>query len=606
MDPFTSPEPVASSRRDHRGPVLVAVLILVLLAVTIGGSALWRPEPVSRVTLQLGGSTPVGLETDAPDETIARVMDAVGPTVAFLLVPGTGPGPGRSGSGVVVHEAGFVVTNAHVVEGADTLTVAFDDGSQYEATVFGVDASTDLAVVKLRTSEPVRPAALGDSDALQVGEFVLALGAPFGLAASVTSGIVSGLHRDGLGIAQYEDFIVTDAPINRGNSGGPLVNLRGEVIGINTAIIAGEDDTRRGPGGFSGVGFAIPVNVMRVVAQRLIGDGGLESADGPTADAAPLAGSFTVRTVAGPASPMRRVAEDLDGSLAFLQSFDASGYSAGVGTGFVISSDIGNVLLTNQHVVQNETYLSVFFTTGGPGVPGKVLAANDALDLAVVSFPGADQRVPLPVTGSAEVAIGDSIVAWAARLSEDGSPKAVANAGDVTDKGLYIRRIAARATLTETSAAVERGDSGGPVLDANGSVVAVIVGQDIEESPGAGGRRSLAIELYLDKNLAEILDAAANPGFNVGARIGFPDNYYVFVTLVDPDGPLGEAGFQNLDRVVSIGGDPIGDTDADRRAAWRAFTRLPGGTKVEIVIERRPSPGEPHERQTIEFTVPPR
>ena len=123
---------------------------------------------------------------------------------------------------------------------------------------------------------------------MRVGEFVVAVGAPFGLAATATSGIVSGLHRSGFGIARYEDFIVTDAPINQGNSGGPLVSLRGEVIGINTAIISGKDGPR-GHGSFSGVGFAIPINVARAVAQRLIGDVALM----PPAETSDAAGSVS-------------------------------------------------------------------------------------------------------------------------------------------------------------------------------------------------------------------------------------------------------------------------------------------------------------------------
>jgi len=271
MDPFANPQlAAASSGRGLRAPLAIAGLIVVMVVVAIGGSAYWRPQPVTRATLELGGATPVGLSTRPAGETISGVLDYAAPSVVFLTIPTAQ----RSGSGVVVHEAGFVVTNAHVVEGVERLRVAFSDGSEYEAEVYGIDPSTDLAVVKVEADRPLPAAPLGNSDALKVGEFVVALGAPFGLEATATSGIVSGLHRSGLGLARFEDFIVTDAPINRGNSGGALVNLRGEVVGINTAIIAGEDDAH-GLGTFAGVGFAIPVNVMRVVAQRLIGDGGL-------------------------------------------------------------------------------------------------------------------------------------------------------------------------------------------------------------------------------------------------------------------------------------------------------------------------------------------
>ena len=267
MDPFSSPELAASSHRGRmRATLMVVALIVAMILVSIFGAVYWRPESTAGMMLELGGPRPVGLDAGLPEETISRVLEHVGPTVVLLMVPETR----RSGSGVVVHEAGYILTNAHVVEDARTVLVSFTDGSELDAEVYGVDVATDLAVIKVKPGG-LKAAALGDSDQMRVGEFVVAVGAPFGLAATATSGIVSGLHRSGFGIARYEDFIVTDAPINQGNSGGPLVSLRGEVIGINTAIISGRDGPR-GHGSFSGVGFAIPINVARAVAQRLIGD----------------------------------------------------------------------------------------------------------------------------------------------------------------------------------------------------------------------------------------------------------------------------------------------------------------------------------------------
>ena len=270
MDPFSTPELASNSHRQGiRDILLVVALIVAMILVSIFGAIYWQPETTGGVMLELGGARPVGLDAGSPENTISRVLDHVGPTVVLLMVPSTR----RSGSGVVVHEAGYILTNAHVVEDAQTVLVSFTDGSEFDAEVHGVDVATDLAVIKVKAGR-LKAAALGDSDQMRVGEFVVAVGAPFGLVATATSGIVSGLHRSGLGIARYEDFIVTDAPINQGNSGGPLVSLRGEVIGINTAIIAGKNG-QRGHGSFSGVGFAIPINVARAVAQRLIGDAGL-------------------------------------------------------------------------------------------------------------------------------------------------------------------------------------------------------------------------------------------------------------------------------------------------------------------------------------------
>ena len=169
------------------------------------------------------------------------------------------------GTGVIVSADGHILTNSHVVRDADEITVQLYDDEQLEAEVVGVDTKTDLAVLKVDADE-LRPARLGDSDELSVGQWVVAIGNPFGLDSTITAGIVSAKGRSRVGLADYEDFIQTDAAINPGNSGGPLLNLRGEVVGINTAIA-----TRSG--GYMGVGFAIPVNMARNVMRSLIDDG---------------------------------------------------------------------------------------------------------------------------------------------------------------------------------------------------------------------------------------------------------------------------------------------------------------------------------------------
>lgn len=166
------------------------------------------------------------------------------------------------GSGVIVAETGYILTNNHVVKNAEEIKVILSDGRKFEAEIKGRDPKTDLAVIKIKAKN-LPAATLGDSDEVKVGEWVLAIGNPFGLQHTVTAGIVSATGRANIGIAQYEDFIQTDAAINPGNSGGPLVNLDGEVIGINTAIFSQS-------GGYMGVGFAIPVNMARQVMDQLI------------------------------------------------------------------------------------------------------------------------------------------------------------------------------------------------------------------------------------------------------------------------------------------------------------------------------------------------
>ncbi|MEO5364398.1 MAG: DegQ family serine endoprotease [Magnetococcus sp. DMHC-8] len=177
--------------------------------------------------------------------------------------------PGREreqkslGSGVVVDaQKGIILTNQHVIGKADQITVTLRDGRSVQATKVGVDAATDIAVIQV-PAKNLQDLPMGNSDQLRVGDFVVAIGNPFGLGQTVTSGIVSALGRKGLGIKGYEDFIQTDASINPGNSGGALVNLRGELIGINTAILA------RG-GGNVGIGFAIPVNMVRRIMEQLL------------------------------------------------------------------------------------------------------------------------------------------------------------------------------------------------------------------------------------------------------------------------------------------------------------------------------------------------
>ncbi|MGQ9822893.1 MAG: trypsin-like peptidase domain-containing protein [Thermogutta sp.] len=169
------------------------------------------------------------------------------------------------GSGVIISENGYILTNAHVVDGQAKVLVRLHDGREFEAAEVKADPKTDLALVRIEGAGDLKAAVLGNSDRVQVGDWVVALGQPFGLEGTVTAGIVSAKGR-GLGIAARENFLQTDAAINPGNSGGPLVNLDGEVIGINTAISTQS-------GGYQGVGFAIPSNLAKWVAERLAADG---------------------------------------------------------------------------------------------------------------------------------------------------------------------------------------------------------------------------------------------------------------------------------------------------------------------------------------------
>jgi serine protease Do/serine protease DegQ len=241
------------------------------------------------VALALTGAARADIPPHNPDGTIpslAPLLEQVTPAVVNIAVLSGSPEqdnplfqdpffrrffglPDRpeprlaAGSGVIVDPVkGYVLTNHHVIQGAQEVVVTLKDQRQLQARVVGSDAGTDIALLQVEAAN-LKALAFGDSEALRVGDYVLAIGNPFGLGQTVTSGIVSALGRTGLNIEGYEDFIQTDAAINPGNSGGALVNLRGELIGINSAII--------GPsGGNVGIGFAVPSNMARAVMAQLI------------------------------------------------------------------------------------------------------------------------------------------------------------------------------------------------------------------------------------------------------------------------------------------------------------------------------------------------
>jgi len=217
--------------------------------------------------------------------TLAPILKKITPAVVSIAVKGHAPEAqqrkGRdarhvepaadhqvraAGSGVVIDaRQGLIITNHHVIDRADEITVTLSDGREVQAKLIGGDPDTDVAVIKI-TAENLTAIAIGDSDRIEVGDFVLAIGNPFLIGQTVTSGIISGLHRTNVGLEEYENFIQTDAAIYPGNSGGALVNLHGDLIGINTAFIG---STNSNPG----MGFAIPVNMARVVADRILETG---------------------------------------------------------------------------------------------------------------------------------------------------------------------------------------------------------------------------------------------------------------------------------------------------------------------------------------------
>lgn len=200
--------------------------------------------------------------------TAEKIVRASEQRMPFPFGPQQAPRDRRSsgaGSGVIVAAEGFVVTNHHVIDGAEDVDVHLADGRSFEAEIVGSDAKTDVAVLRIDGEDlPVLP--FGNSDAVEVGDIALAIGNPFGIGQTVTMGIVGATGRGGLGIEDYEDFIQTDAAINPGNSGGALINSRGELIGINTAILSRS-------GGNNGVGFAVPINMAHHISKQLLESG---------------------------------------------------------------------------------------------------------------------------------------------------------------------------------------------------------------------------------------------------------------------------------------------------------------------------------------------
>ncbi len=250
-----------------RRTTLALVVLFVLLS---GGGLLPSPTPVlGAVVPEASGARGLQL-LEAIEVAITDLAERVTPSVVNIAPrskPARPKGQLRNlrgtGSGVIIDADGHIVTNHHVVGTADVVEVRLADGTKLTGTVIGKDPDTDLAVIKISTERVLRSAPLGDSDQVKVGQWALAVGNPFGLDRTVTLGVISGVGRENIKLSRYENFIQTDSSIFPGNSGGPLFNLRGEVIGINTAIM----------NSVQGIGFAIPSSMVKQVVHQLMTEG---------------------------------------------------------------------------------------------------------------------------------------------------------------------------------------------------------------------------------------------------------------------------------------------------------------------------------------------
>lgn len=294
--PPAAPPAGPPRRRRAKGPVGLLAAAALVAAVVGGGSAALVGELTdsSGTTTSSAAGAATGTQVSAGDSgTVAGVAEAVSPSVVEIQAAGTAGQ--TAGSGVIVSKDGEILTNNHVVSGAQQLQVTFSDGSTATAEVVGTDPDLDMALIKVSGKSGLKPAVLGDSDSLKVGDEVVAIGSPEGLSGSVTSGIVSALDRDvtvekepgqqpqggeqwpfGFGGGQYNgrlgsetttyQAIQTDASLNPGNSGGALVDMQGRIVGINAAMYAPPDDSSAGS---VGLGFAIPVNDVKHILDDL-------------------------------------------------------------------------------------------------------------------------------------------------------------------------------------------------------------------------------------------------------------------------------------------------------------------------------------------------
>ena len=285
-------------RRKNSVITSVVLLAVVLAACTTGEQQGTAPTQESSTISQDSGSLPAQvLEYSGGEDALVNIYQRVNPGVVSVIVY-TADGEVEQGSGFVYDLEGHIITNYHVVENAVEIEVTFPEGTRVRATVIGEDVDSDLAVILVDVDQDVlHPLTLGNSSSLEVGQFVIAIGNPYGYSGTMTTGIISARGRilDSLRSSQTGsnyaagDLLQTDAAINPGNSGGPLLDLNGNVIGINRAIYADSSSILVGSASYSGIGFAIPIDIVKKVLPYLIADGsydypflGISSQDGLT------------------------------------------------------------------------------------------------------------------------------------------------------------------------------------------------------------------------------------------------------------------------------------------------------------------------------------
>jgi S1-C subfamily serine protease len=288
-------EPVSRRRTKKRGPVALLTAVAIVAAAVGGGTAYGIQELTGGPGAVASSSTGTDVVPVSQKGTVAGVAKAVSPSI--VEISATGGAGSSTGSGVIITEDGEIITNNHVVSGASQITVRTSDGKEYEAEVVGTDSGKDLALIKLSGASGLKAATLGDSDGVQVGDQVVAIGSPEGLTGTVTSGIVSALDRDvtvstdegqqqpeggwpfefggrefngdtGSSTTTYK-AIQTDASLNPGNSGGALIDMNGNIIGINSAMYAPSSGASSADAGSVGLGFAIPVNTVKADLAKL-------------------------------------------------------------------------------------------------------------------------------------------------------------------------------------------------------------------------------------------------------------------------------------------------------------------------------------------------
>src|SRR5882724_8424019 len=256
------------SMRGFFGRLLPAVAVLAVLGVPHLADARGAPDSFADLAdKSLPAVVNVSTTTMVSGDAQSQDLDELFRQFLDRQQGGQAPKPRKAtslGSGFIIDGTGYIVTNNHVIENADEITVTTHDNEEFKAKLVGADEKTDLALLKVESTKPLPFVNWGDSDKMRIGDWVLAIGNTFGLGGSVTAGIVSARQRD-INSGPYDDFLQTDASINRGNSGGPMFNMDGEVIGINTAIYSPS-------GGSIGIGFAIPSNLAKAVVVALIGE----------------------------------------------------------------------------------------------------------------------------------------------------------------------------------------------------------------------------------------------------------------------------------------------------------------------------------------------